>query len=50
VLQIDQERRRIGLSIASSDDGSADDIAAATKAQPSAKLGTFADLLNKLKK
>jgi small subunit ribosomal protein S1 len=47
VLTIDHERRRIGLSLASSADGSADDIAAATKPSSSAKLGTFADLLNK---
>ena len=50
VLQIDHERRRIGLSMASSKDGSAEDVAAATKAQPAAQFGTFADLLNKLKK
>ena len=44
---IDLERRRIGLSIASSSDGSAEDVAAAARAQPPAKLGTFADLLKK---
>ena len=50
VLSIDHERHRIGLSIASSADGSAEDVAEAAKvakAQPTAKFGTFADLLKK---
>jgi small subunit ribosomal protein S1 len=47
VLQVDPERRRIGLSLASSDGGSPDDVAQAAKAHPSPKFGTFADLLKK---
>jgi small subunit ribosomal protein S1 len=47
VLQVDPERRRIGLSLASSDGGSPDDVAQATRAHPTAKFGTFADLLKK---
>ena len=47
VLSIDQERHRIGLSIASSSDGNAEDVAEAAKAHPTAKFGTFADLLKK---
>jgi len=47
VLSIDQERRRIGLSIASSSDGNAEDVAQAAKAHAPAKFGTFADLLKK---
>lgn len=53
ILQIDNERRRLGLSLAQSSDGTAEDIAAvAAKAPPSTagKLGTFGDLLAKLKK
>src|SRR4051812_4956021 len=45
VLTIDHERRRIGLSMASSTDGNAEDVAEAAKAHPPAKFGTFADLL-----
>jgi small subunit ribosomal protein S1 len=47
VLTVDQERRRIGLSLAASDDGSAEDVAAVAKAGSPARLGTFADLLKK---
>ena len=49
VLSIDPERHRIGLSMASSSDGNAEDIAALAKSQGPAqgKLGTFADLLKK---
>lgn len=47
VLSIDHERRRIGLSMAASDGGTAADVAEVAKAQPSARLGTFADLLKK---
>jgi small subunit ribosomal protein S1 len=47
VLSVDHERRRIGLSIAASGDGSAEDIAEATKPRPSTRFGTFADLLKK---
>jgi small subunit ribosomal protein S1 len=47
VLTVDHERRRIGLQIASTSDGSADDVAAVARAHTPAKLGTFADLLKK---
>jgi len=47
VLAIDQERRRIGLSMASSTDGNAEDVAQAAKSHAPAKFGTFADLLKK---
>src|SRR5262249_23328719 len=47
VLTVDHERRRIGLSMASSNDGSAQDVAEAIKSHGQPKLGTFADLLKK---
>jgi small subunit ribosomal protein S1 len=47
VLAIDHERRRLSLSLAASKDATADDFAAAAKAHPPAKLGTFGDLLQK---
>jgi small subunit ribosomal protein S1 len=47
VVSIDHERRRIGLSVATSTSGNAEDIAEAAKAQPPTKFGTFADLLKK---
>jgi len=47
VLSVDLERRRIGLSIAASGGGSADDVAAVARAHPPTKFGTFADLLKK---
>ncbi|MBA3538448.1 MAG: S1 RNA-binding domain-containing protein [Deltaproteobacteria bacterium] len=47
ILAIDPERKRISLSLASSADGSAEDVAESKKAQPSAKFGTFADLLSR---
>lgn len=47
VLSIDHERHRIGLSMASSNDGNAEDVAAVAKAHAPAKFGTFADLLKK---
>jgi small subunit ribosomal protein S1 len=47
VLSIDHERHRIGLSIASSSDGSAEDVAHVAKSNAPAKFGTFADLLKK---
>jgi len=50
VLSIDHERHRIGLSIAASGDGTAEDVAEAAKAAKAhapAKFGTFADLLKK---
>jgi small subunit ribosomal protein S1 len=46
VLSIDVERHRIGLSMASSTDGNAEDVAA-VKSHAPAKFGTFADLLKK---
>jgi small subunit ribosomal protein S1 len=50
VLSVDHERRRIALSLASSSDGSAEDVAEAAraaKAQQPARLGTLGDLLKK---
>jgi small subunit ribosomal protein S1 len=47
VLSIDLERRRIGLSMASSTDGNAEDIAEVARSHAPAKFGTFADLLKK---
>lgn len=47
VLAIDHERRRLSLSMAASKDGTAEDVAAAVRAQPPARLGTFGDLLQK---
>ena len=50
VLSVDHERRRIGLAMAPSGEGSAADVAEATRAAKAAsttKLGTFADLLKK---
>jgi small subunit ribosomal protein S1 len=49
ILQIDPEKRRIGLSMSASKDGTAEDVASATPQAPQ-KLGTFGDLLSKLKK
>ena len=47
VLSIDHERHRIGLSMAASSDGNAEDVAEARKANAPARFGTFADLLKK---
>ena len=47
VLAIDHEKRRLSLSMAASQDASADDVAAAPKAPQ--KLGTFGDLLQRKK-
>ncbi|HET7501871.1 MAG TPA: S1 RNA-binding domain-containing protein [Kofleriaceae bacterium] len=47
VLSVDHERRRIGLSMAASRDGSAEDVAEVAKAHAPTKFGTFADLLKK---
>jgi small subunit ribosomal protein S1 len=49
VLAVDAEKRRLSLSMAASDDGTAEDLAAMNKAQAAApgRLGTFADLFNK---
>ncbi len=49
VLAIDHERRRLSLSMAASKDATAEDVAAAVKAQPPARLGTLGDLLQKKK-
>jgi small subunit ribosomal protein S1 len=46
VLQIDLDKRRVGLSLSASKDGTAEDFAAA-KPQAPQKLGTFGDLLKK---
>jgi small subunit ribosomal protein S1 len=48
VVSVDHERRRIGLSLAASNDASPEDVAAAPKAPN--KLGTFGDLLAKATK
>jgi small subunit ribosomal protein S1 len=47
VLSVDHERRRIALSMASSSDGNAEDVAEAARAHAPAKLGTLGDLLKK---
>jgi small subunit ribosomal protein S1 len=47
VLSLDHERRRIGLSMAASSDGTAEDVAHVAKSNAPAKFGTFADLLKK---
>lgn len=50
ILNVDAEKRRIGLSMAASTDGSAEEVAAAVKAHAApSKLGTFGDLLQKKK-
>jgi small subunit ribosomal protein S1 len=49
IISIDRERKRIALSIASSSDASAEDVAAASKAQPQSKFGTLGDLLSRKK-
>lgn len=51
ILGIEPERRRVALSLASSKDGSPEDIAEAARAQgPSARFGTFGDLLARIAK
>jgi small subunit ribosomal protein S1 len=51
VLQVDHDRRRIGLSLAANEnDATAADVAAVTKAAPTKHLGTFGDLLAKFQK
>jgi small subunit ribosomal protein S1 len=47
VVSIDHEKRRLGLSLASSNDASPEDVAAAPRAPQ--KLGTFGDLLQRKK-
>jgi small subunit ribosomal protein S1 len=49
VISIDVEKRRISLSMSGSKDGSPEEVAASIKAAPSAKFGTFADLLKNAK-
>ena len=48
VLAIDLERRRVSLSMASSNDASPDEVATVKRAPD--RLGTFGDLLNRMKK
>ncbi len=48
VLSVDHDKRRLSLSMGASTDASAEDVAAAPAAP--AKLGTFGDLMSKLKK
>lgn len=52
VLALDNDRRRLSLSLAASKDGSPEDVAEVTRETQRAphKLGTFGDLLNALKK
>jgi ribosomal protein S1 len=51
VLSIDHDKRRLSLSMAASKDGTSEDVAEATRAHAApAKLGTFGDLLSRLKK
>jgi small subunit ribosomal protein S1 len=47
VVSVDHEKRRLGLSLASSNDASPEDVAAAPRAPQ--KLGTFGDLLQRKK-
>jgi len=47
IIAVDRERKRIGLSLASSSDASPEDVAAASKPQPQSKFGTLGDLLRK---
>ncbi len=50
VLAVDHERRRLSLSLGAGNDGASAEDMAAAKPNPQAKLGTFGDLLAKLKK
>lgn len=47
ILRIDVPERKIALSLATSEGGTAEEVAEATKSQPSAKFGTFGDLFKK---
>jgi small subunit ribosomal protein S1 len=47
VVSVDHDKRRLGLSLASSNDASPEDVAAAPRAPQ--KLGTFGDLLQRKK-
>ncbi|MEO8700376.1 MAG: S1 RNA-binding domain-containing protein [Kofleriaceae bacterium] len=48
IISIDRERKRIGLSLASASDATAEDVAAVKQQGVPGKLGTFGDLLKKL--
>ena len=51
ILRIDLDERKLSLSLGDSKDGNAEEVAEAVKAQAvPGKLGTFGDLLAKLKK
>ena len=50
ILRIDAPERKIALSLANTEGGTAEEVAESAKAQPSAKFGTFGDLLSKLKR
>jgi len=50
ILRIDAPERKIALSLANTEGGTAEEVAEASKAQPNAKFGTFGDLLQKLKR
>ena len=47
IIAIDRERKRISLSMASSSDATAEDVAAVVKGMPSSKFGTFGDLFSR---
>jgi small subunit ribosomal protein S1 len=49
ILRIDVPERKIALSLATSEGGTAEEVAEATRAQPAAKFGTFGDLFSKKK-
>ncbi|CAN5772108.1 30S ribosomal protein S1 [soil metagenome] len=50
ILRIDTAERKIALSMSESNDGNAEEVAAAKAQSGSAKLGTFGDLLSKFNK
>jgi small subunit ribosomal protein S1 len=50
ILRIDGPERKIALSLATSEGGTAEEIAEVARAQPAAKFGTFGDLLQRSKK
>ncbi len=50
ILRIDAPERKIALSLANTEGGTAEEVAESAKAQPNAKFGTFGDLLSKLKR
>jgi small subunit ribosomal protein S1 len=49
ILRIDVPERKIALSLANQEGGTAADVAESAKAQPNAKFGTFGDLFSKKK-